>query len=187
MRRNMFKKTSLLFFLFAPLFLAGLLHGEALAQENNMLAALSSKPRLLVFLNAKAVSRSDFVEYMKQTYQIGGTIVLRGFVSEGPSAMVDTQRYIAQLNEQACANKCPATITIDPKLFEYYQISAVPSFVLAVPSYKNDKLASKDGFVKYTDLVPLDYVLKLFSEKANAVVLRQESKRLYNRLVDAPR
>lgn len=176
------KRTSLIFFLSVPLFLG--VHKSAQAQESGMLAALSSKPRLLVFLNAKVVSKADFVEYMKQAYQAGGTIVLKGFISEGPSAMTDTQRYIAQLNEQSCANKCPATVAIDPKLFEYYQVSAVPSFVLGLPSYQNERLASKDSFVKYTDLVPLDYVLKLFSEKATAVALRQESRRLYNRLVD---
>lgn len=150
------------------------------AQQKDMIGALTAKPELLIFLNAKTISRADFVEYMKQAYDTKSTIVLKGFISEGASAMLDTQKYIVQLNEDACHGKCPASVSILPKLFEYYQIQAVPSFVLALPDYKNEKIAPKDAYVKYTDLVPIDYVLKLFSERATNPALRKQALQIYN-------
>ena len=48
---------------------------SAFAQQKDMIGALAAKPELLIFLNAKTISRADFVEYMKQAHDTKSTIV----------------------------------------------------------------------------------------------------------------
>jgi type-F conjugative transfer system pilin assembly protein TrbC len=113
-----------------------------------------ANPNLLIFISF-SLSGQNIIQYAHEAKKIGASLVLRG-MHEG-----SLQKTIIKLYE---LNKEGVAAIIDPKSFEQYRITHVPSIVLTKGnSCENCTLI----FDKVSGNISLEYALQLFAQKGD--------------------
>ncbi|NRA73712.1 MAG: type-F conjugative transfer system pilin assembly protein TrbC [Rickettsiales bacterium] len=122
---------------------------------------LNQKPAMYIFISF-GVSENLVLDLAVQANKIGAKLVVRGLKN---NSFKDTINYIHQLNKQGIK------VDINPKLFDKYQVSHVPCFmVLGEKGKIYDKMLGN---------VTLDYVLNEFVTKGDT---RETSKKYMEKM-----
>ena len=121
--------------------------------------SIPKKEGLRIFVSF-SMPEALLVSLDQQARKIGAKMVIRGLKN---NSFKETFAYIKSMNEKGLV------IDIDPKAFEEFEVTQVPSFVL------NDA----NSFDKLTGNVSMAYALKEFAEKGD---LPEKAKEYLRRL-----
>lgn len=127
-----------------------------------------------VFVSAN-LSDATLIALARDARRAGMSLVLNGFVHEGPLALQDTQRRVEEINHACCA-KNGAHWQINPLLYQRYRITATPSFVIARGS------GDKPGdYSKVAGEMGIGNALKFFAQQSQIAVIRQRASDVYTK------
>lgn len=106
-----------------------------------------------VFISSN-IPKQSLMQILEQSKKINAEVVLRGFIND--SHKVTTQSF------QGLINMAQYGIVVDPELFTKYEITKVPTFVIA----KGDKYDKLSGNISWQEAI--DTITKkgeLYAEK----------------------
>lgn len=125
-------------------------------------AGLQSGPTLLVFISL-SMPQPTLTRLIDQAARAHATVLIRGLAN---GSLRDT---VAQV--QALIGRRPVAVQIDPRAFDRYAVTRVPSFVLARDSTQSTACASgrcapAEGYLRASGDVSLDYALEHMQRSA---------------------
>lgn len=133
-------------------------------------ASAAGRPGGYVFVSEQ-VSDTSLIPLARDAQRVGLTIVLNGFWGD----INLTRQRVARIND-ACCGKNGARWQINPMLFQRYQVTAVPGFVLSVGSG-----ARPDDFSKVTGEMSVANALKTFAQQSTLPAVRRFAAMTYTK------
>jgi conjugal transfer pilus assembly protein TrbC len=133
-------------------------------------AGAADQPGGYVFVSER-VSDTALIPLARDARVAGFTIVINGFWGD----LDATRQRVARINA-ACCGKNGARWQINPMLFQRYQVTAVPSFVISVGP--GDAPAD---FSKVTGEMSVANALKFFAQQSKVPAVRQAAHAAYTR------
>lgn len=131
---------------------------------------VASQPGGYVFVS-QALSDTTLIPLARDAQRAGLTIVVNGFWND----LATTRERVARIND-ACCGKNGARWQINPTLFQRYQVTAVPSFVLSVGAG-----AQAQDFSKVTGEMSVANALKYFAQQSRVPAVRRFATMTYTR------
>lgn len=135
----------------------------------------AGQPGGYVFVSER-VSDTSLIPLARDAQRAGLTIVLNGFWGD----INGTRQRVARIND-ACCGKNGARWQINPMLFERYQVTAVPSFVVAVGPG-----AGPQDFSKVTGEMSVANALKTFAQQSKLPTVRRFAAMTYTNAFATP-
>ncbi len=133
-------------------------------------AAAAEQPAGYVFVSDR-VTDTALIPLARDARAAGFTIVVNGFWGD----LAATRQRVARINE-ACCGKNGAHWQVNPLLFQRYQVTAVPSFVLAVGPGN-----APTDFAKVTGEMSVANALKTFAQQSRLPPVRRAAAVAYKR------
>lgn len=152
----------------ALLGVAAPLHAQNLFES--MRSGAAEKPGGYVFVSDR-VTDTALIPLARDARAAGFTIVINGFWGD----LNATRQRVARINE-ACCGKNGAHWQINPVLFQRYQVTAVPSFVISVGP--GDAPAD---FSKVAGEMSVANALKFFTQQSRVPAVRNAAQAAYTR------
>lgn len=155
------RKTLLTLVLLSPLL--------ALAQ---MAESMKAKDpwRLYVFVSTTMPTRA-VISLAREASRTKATLVLKGFPSA--TTINGAREYVEQINQACCDKKGPGWI-VHPKLFETFDVKAVPAFVLTQSETPQEGLTSS-----VSGDMAVANALKFFAQESRSQLIRTNAVRIY--------
>lgn len=133
-------------------------------------ASAAGQPGGFVFVSER-VSDTSLIPLARDAQRAGLTIVLNGFWGD----INETRQRVARIND-ACCGKTGARWQINPLLFQRYQVTAVPSFILSVgPGVR------PQDFSKVTGEMSVANALKAFAQQSTVPAVRRFATLTYTK------
>jgi conjugal transfer pilus assembly protein TrbC len=133
-------------------------------------AGVAGQPGGYVFVSER-LSDTTLIPLARDAQRAGLTLVVNGFWGD----LDTTRRRVAQINE-ACCGKNGAHWQINPKLFQRYQVTAVPAFVVSVGPGEGPQ-----DFSKLTGEMSVASALKFFAQQSKLPNVRRFVTSSYTR------
>jgi conjugal transfer pilus assembly protein TrbC len=133
-------------------------------------ASAAGQPGGFVFVSER-VSDTSLIPLARDAQRAGLTIVLNGFWGD----LDGTRQRVARIND-ACCGKNGARWQINPLLFQRYQVTAVPSFVVSVGPG-----ARKKDFSKVSGEMSVANALKVFAQQSTLPAVRRFATLTYTK------
>ena len=150
--------------------LAASMPAHAQTLFDSMRSDAAERPGGYLFVSER-VSDTALIPLARDARLAGFTIVLNGFWGD----LNATRERVARINE-ACCGKNGARWQINPMLFQRYQVTAVPSFVIAVGPGE-----APADFSKVTGEMSIANALKFFAQQSRVPAVRQAAQAVYTR------
>lgn len=103
----------------------------------------------------------------------GVSMVLNGYVNDGPRGLEDTKRKVAEINA-ACCSKGGAHWQINPLLYQRYKIRATPAFVIGKGTSNKP-----EDFSKVSGEMSLGNALKFFAQNSQISDIKKRANEVY--------
>jgi conjugal transfer pilus assembly protein TrbC len=133
-------------------------------------ASSAGQPGGYVFVSER-VSDTSLIPLARDAQRAGLTIVLNGFWGD----LNQTRQRVARIND-ACCGKHGARWQINPLLFQRYQVTAAPSFVLSVGPG-----SGAQDFSKVTGEMSVANALKAFAQQSKLPAVRRFAALTYTK------
>lgn len=145
-----------------PIDLEALARGYASQTEGLNAEGLQSGPALLVFISL-SMPQPTLQRLVDQAARARATVLIRGLIN---GSLRDTVARV-----QALIGSRPVAVQIDPRAFDRYAITRVPSFVLARDSTQaaacaSGRCAPSESYLSTSGDVSLDYALEHMQRSA---------------------
>lgn len=116
---------------------------------------------------------SSLIALARDARAVGMSLVLNGYIQDGPNGLEATKRRIAAINSACCAN-AGAHWQINPLLFQRYDIKAVPAFVIARGTGNGPA-----DFSKITGEMSVPNALKFFGQTSKLPEVKSKANSIY--------
>lgn len=133
-------------------------------------ASAAGRPGGYLFVSEQ-VSDTALIPLARDAQRAGLTLVLNGFWGD----INLTRQRVARIND-ACCGKNGARWQINPLLFQRYQVTAVPSFVLSVGPG-----ARPEDFSRVTGEMSVANALKTFAQQSTLPAVRRFAAMTYTK------
>jgi conjugal transfer pilus assembly protein TrbC len=130
----------------------------------------AAQPGGYVFVSER-VNDTSLIPLARDAQRAGLTIVLNGFWGD----INATRQRVARINEACCGEAGPRW-QINPLLFQRYQVTTVPSFVLAVGPG-----AGPHDFSRVTGEMSVSNALKTFAQESKLPAVRHYARMTYTK------
>ncbi|HSY28889.1 MAG TPA: TrbC family F-type conjugative pilus assembly protein [Burkholderiaceae bacterium] len=148
------------------------------AHAEPMLDSIRADWKTYIFVSS-TMPHESLVQLAYDSGQSGAVLVLNGFSGIALGAPVNIQvmqKFVGEINAACCkTSKRPGWI-IDPKLFERYHVTSVPSFVIAF----GDTNRINDYSLVVGDMT-LANALKFFAQESKLYGVRERATSVYNK------
>jgi conjugal transfer pilus assembly protein TrbC len=132
--------------------------------------SVAGRPGGYVFVSAQ-VSDTSLIPLARDARRAGFAIVLNGFWGD----LDDTRRRVVRIND-ACCGQDGARWQINPMLFQRYQVTAVPSFVISVGPGPGPQ-----AFSKVSGEMSVASALKTFAQQSALPAVRHFAAMTYTK------
>lgn len=116
---------------------------------------------------------ATLIALARDARRAGASMVLNGFIHDGPRGLEDTKLKVAQLNE-ACCNKGAPHWMINPMLFKRYDVVRTPTFVIGKGT--SDKA---QDYSKVSGEMGLPNALKFFAQESRIPDIKKRAGEVY--------
>lgn len=130
----------------------------------------AGQPGGYVFVS-ELVSDTALIPLARDARLAGFTLVLNGFWTD----LAATRLRVARINEACCGKEGPHW-QINPLLFQRYQVTAVPAFVLCAGAGN-----APQDFSKVSGEMSMANALKFFAQQSRVAAIRQAAQATYSR------
>lgn len=120
-----------------------------------------------------AMPDASLIALARDARKAGMSLVLNGFLQDGPNGLDSTKRKIAAINSACCAN-AGAHWQINPLLFQRYGIKATPTFVVARGTGTGD-----NDYSKVSGEMSVGNALKFMGQKSQLPDVKRKSNEIY--------